>query len=208
MTRLVVSAEARAASELVSLVRDLEQTGVILRIGPGLLGRLGPAVAAAAAVHLPVLADARFSGNRTEVAAAVSSAASFGASWVSVDGLADTPSLESAVAAAAPYGAEILGSIAPQADDVVFGGRRGRAVSRGAVRMAEAGAVGLLGTIQDVGVAAQVAEGLEVWVAGIDDAAAARAAASRGAAAVIVNGAVGAADLSVLEALMEALGGD
>jgi hypothetical protein len=134
-------------------------------IDAGLLFGVGPAVVAALDELGPVFVLAPISGPPRTVGAAVERLVRLGASWVTVAATAGGPALQAAVEAAGTAGCRVAVETVPVGIDTaaaaaLFGGPRGKQVSRLAALGAGTGVAGVVCSWGDLGVVAQVAPDL------------------------------------------------
>jgi orotidine-5'-phosphate decarboxylase len=194
-------ADHPSAAEAVLFAKAVADGGVGFAVGPRLFARGGVAAVAAVRAHGPVLADLRLSGDRNSVIGAARTVVAAGADRITL-GPGCGPGLVASVAdVVSNWGATVVAAIvAPEADEadtatLTGGVGRGRFTSRIAAELADLDGVEILGRAADIGVVAQVAPALGVVVLGVGDAAAARDARERGAAAVVlVAGAVSSSE--------------
>ncbi len=132
------------------------------------------------------------SGPPAAVGRAAVRLARYGAAWVTVTGTAGAAGIKAAVAAAAGSGARIAVETLPAAADdaaatALAAMSRGKLVSRIASLAASSGASGVVGTVVDLGVFAQVAPGLMGIADGVGSVTRLTEARRRGAGAAIVD---------------------
>jgi orotidine-5'-phosphate decarboxylase len=158
-----------------------------------LVAGIGPALVSALDELGPVMVLGGLSGPPPLVAAAAGRLARLGASWVTVSALAGATAVAAAVEAVAGTGCGIAAatlSVGLDATEVtsLTGTSRGRLVSRLAAAAAGAGATGIVGSLADLGVIAQVAPGTIGIVDAGPEAAEWAEASRRGAGVVVLPG--------------------
>jgi orotidine-5'-phosphate decarboxylase len=197
-----VTLGGNSADEVVRAARSLPP-GVGVAMGTDLLVAYGAPLVAALDETGPVLVTAPLAGDPRVVQRAVGRLVRHGASWVTVSGVVGTAGLEAAVAAARGGACRVaLGVVDFSVDDATAAGlvgmRRGQLVGRWARIAAGAGADGVVGTVKDVGVVAQIDDDLEVLVGSVSTVAEVREAGERGGSAVITAPGLGVDEIEEL----------
>lgn len=193
--RLLVRLSGGSAADAARVARATTgvggfSVGVDLLSGPGApvvgaIARIGP-VASLWAVH----------GDPEEVASACTRLAEFGARWVAVAASSGIDALAAGVASTSGTEAEIAAwTVEPGLDDATvaalgMGRSRGSAVSRAAKAARRAGVKTIVCGVRDLGVVAQVAQGVETIVVGAVSHSDVVEALDRGATFVVVPAAM------------------
>lgn len=171
MSRVLVALDVPSAEEAVRLARRLAphvggfKVGLELVMGPG-----AATIGVIAELGKPVFADVKLHDIPTTVGRAARQLGRLGARWVTVHASAGTPMLEAAVSGlAAGAGADPAGVLAVTVmtsfDDATLAsigviGSVGRHTSRLAKLAAQSGAEGVICSVPQLGVVAEVAPGL------------------------------------------------
>lgn len=194
--RLLGLLSARTAGDAV---REAERIAGSVRgfaVGADLLLGPGPGVVGALARLGEVTTLLALHGTADSVGRATGRLADYGARWIAVHALSEVGVMEAAVEAATASGAAVVAAtLDPRVDDaravaLGLGRSRGAVVSRLAKHAAGAGAVGVLATLADLGVLAQVSPGLERIGFGVSSLEALDEARRRGADLVVVPSAL------------------